>query len=955
MPSVACPFRTAGQAPTVTLRITMTLNAGTKLGRYEIRSPLGAGGMGEVYLADDTKLDRKVAIKILPAAVASDGNRMRRFVQEAKAAAVLNHPNVGHIYEIAEADGLNFIAMELVEGETIRELLTGTRIELDTILEVAIQTAAALTAAHEAGIVHRDIKPENIMLRARDGYVKVLDFGLAKLEEPTGATLDQEASTIVQVVTDPGVVMGTAQYMSPEQARGLQVDARTDIFSLGVVLFEMLAGCSPFQGETKADVLASILGHEPPPLARYSREIPEMLEWIVTKALRKSREERYQTARELLTDLRSLKQRLDFMAEQERSVPPPMRSEATDASSTRLSSTRTENIGTATERQVHPVTSAQNLVGEVKRHKRGVFLVLTALLLVVAAVVLGIKYFGRRQVTARSAEPFSKVRLARLTTTGNAGSGAISPDGKYIVHVMGGPGQQSIWLRHIDTGSDKEIAPSIGTNYCCPFFSHDGSYVYYYKSSTNSPNVMYQVPVLGGTAKTIAEDIDSKATLSSNGKHLAFMRGYPPQGIVALIVANADGTGERKVLTHPISEFFPVGNTMFPAWSPDGEIIVIGVPAVDGAGSYRQMLAVRVNDGSTTPVSSQRWSSLGQFAWLNDGSGLLFTASDQAPGSPQQIWYMSYPEGKTRRITNDLNDYRGISLTADSRALVTVQIDLTASIWTAPSAEAHRATEITSNKYDGLEGIAIASDGRVVYTSRAGGNLGLWITNPDGTGQKQLTTDPHSHLAPAITPDGRYVVFGSDIAGSQNIWRMDIDGSNPKQLTRGEADLFPHCTPDSQWVVYTANHRGKQTLWRVSIDGGDPIQVTNFVSARAVIAPDGKQIACAYLDEQGNSPRWVAAIIPFEGGQPLKKFDVPRQRQRMILRWSLTGQELTYIVNRAGISNIWSQPVDGSPAKQLTDFKSNQIFSFDWSRDGKLLGLARGVASSDVVLITDLN
>ncbi len=931
------------------------LTAGIKLGRYEIRSQLGAGGMGEVYLALDTKLDRKVALKILPSDVAADRNRMLRFVQEAKAAAALNHPNIGHIYEIGEADELNFIAMELVDGETLRRHLNGLQNEMNRIVEVAIQIADALTAAHEAGIAHRDIKPENIMLRSRDGYVKVLDFGLAKLAEPTATAIDPEAATRAQIVTDPGVVLGTVQYMSPEQARGLEVDARTDIFSFGVVLYEMLAGCGPFQGETKADVLASILGKEPPPLARYSRETPEMLEWIVTKALRKSRAERYQTARELLTDLRSLKQRLDFAAEQERSVPPSTRSEATDVSGSRRSPTGTvEYTETETESQVHPVTSAEYLVSEVKRHKRGAFLVLTVLALVIAGVALGLKYFGRRQAKTLSEEAFSKIRLARLTTTGKAGTGAISPDGKYVVHVMGDPGQQSIWLRHIDTGSDKEIAPSIGTNYCCPSFTHDGSYVYYQRSSTNAPNVLYQVPVLGGASRTIAEDIDSKVTLSPNGKQLAFIRGYPAEGIAALIVANADGSGERRILNHPIVDFFPVGNTMFPAWSPDGEIIVIGVPAVDGAGSFRQMLAVRANDGAKTPISSQRWSTLGQFAWLNDGSGLIFTATD-APGSPQQIWYMSYPDGKTRRITNDLNDYRGISLSADSRALVTVQIDLTASIWIVPSAEAQRAAQITSNKYDGLEGVAIASDGRVVYTSRAGGNLSLWITNPDRTGQKQLTTDPHNHLAPAITPDGRYVVFGSDRAGSQNIWRIGTDGSNPKQLTRGEADLYPQCSPDSQWVVYTANNGGKQTLWKVPIDGGDPIQMTNFISARAVISPDGKQLACAYLDEQGTSPRWAAAIIPFEGGQPLKTFDVPRQRQRMILRWSLTGQELTYIVNRAGISNIWSQPVDGSPAKQLTDFKSNQIFSFDWSRDGKLLGLARGAASSDVVLIIDIN
>jgi serine/threonine protein kinase/Tol biopolymer transport system component len=929
------------------------LSPGTKLSRYEIRSLLGAGGMGEVYLAEDTKLDRKVALKILPAKVAANPESMRRFVQEAKAASALNHPNIVTIYEIEEITSTRFIATEFIDGETLREHMRHTPLKINKVIEVSIQIADALTAAHEAGIVHRDVKPENIMLRRRDGYVKVLDFGLAKLTERHDETIDLDAATKARIVTEPGVVLGTVQYMSPEQARGLTVDARTDIFSLGVVLYEMLAGCAPFKGETRTDILAAILDKEPPPLARYSSEVPEMLEWIVTKAIRKSRAERYQTARELLTDLRSLKQRLDFAAEQERSVPPATRGEAADAATGGKASTETvAGFVTATEEHTHPTTSAEYLVSEAKRHKGGVILVLTALVIAVAGVGFGLKYFGGQPT--KSAEPFSKIKLTRITTTGKAGLAGISPDGKYVAHVMGDAGQQSIWLRHIDTGSDKEIAPSIGTGYCCPFFTHDGSYIYYSKSATNGPNVLYQAPVLGGTTRTIIEDIDSRASLSPNGKQLAFIRGYPTEGKAALVVANADGPGEQKLATFDIVDFFPVGNTMFPAWSPDGATIVLGAPAVDATGSYRQMLALRTKDGAATPITSQRWSSLGQFEWLRDGTGLIFTASDQAPGSPQQVWYTSYPGGETRRITNDLNDYRGITLTADSRALVTLQTDPTASIWIAPSAEAHGAAQITANKYDGLEGIAFVPDGRVVYTSRVGGNLNLWITKPDGTGQKQLTTDPHSHLAPAVSPDGRYVVFVSDSAGSQNVWRMDIDGGNPKQLTKGKADQYPTCSPDSQWVVYTSNDGGKQRLWKVPIDGGDAKQLTNFTSARGVISRDGKQLACAYLDEQGKSPRWVGAIIPFAGGQPIKKFDVPRQRQRTVLSWSLGGRELTYIATRAGVSNIWSQPVDGGPPKQLTDFKSNLIFFFDWSRDGKQLALARGSVTSDVVLINEI-
>ena len=299
----------------------MTLGAGTQLGRYEIRSKLGEGGMGEVYLTQDTKLDRKVALKILPAEVAAHPDRMKRFVQEAKTASALNHPNIITIYEIEQINSVNLIATEFIDGETLRQRMRNAPLKVSEVLDVATQIASALAAAHAAGIVHRDIKPENIMLR-RDGIVKVLDFGLAKLTERLPpASVDTEAPTTFK--TDPGTVVGTVIYMSPEQARGMPVDARTDIFSLGVVLYEMVTGCLPFEGSNPSDVLASILSEkEPQPLARYSREVPAELERIVSKALRKEREQRYQTTKDLLLDLQSLRQQLEFEAKLERSTPP---------------------------------------------------------------------------------------------------------------------------------------------------------------------------------------------------------------------------------------------------------------------------------------------------------------------------------------------------------------------------------------------------------------------------------------------------------------------------------------------------------------------------------------------------------------------------------------------------------------------------------------------------------
>jgi len=381
----------------------MPIDAGTRVGRYEIRAPLGAGGMGEVYLAQDTELERSVALKVLPHDVASDKQRMERFIREAKTASALNHPNILTIYEIGHKDETHFIATEFIEGETLRQHLKGARMKMSDVLSVAIQTADALSAAHEANIVHRDIKPENIILRKRDAYVKVVDFGLAKLTEQQSPTIDTEAPTLFK--TEEGAVIGTVSYMSPEQAKGSKVDARTDIWSLGVMLFETVAGCLPFEGSTTSETLASILNEkEPPPLARFAREVPAELERIVEKALRKDREERYQTIKDMLLDLRSLRHRLQFEAELERSQEPPFRSTGV---STGARQTPIETIVTSAARSSNltatpQTSSAEYLFGEIKRHERGAVI---ALAVVMTLATITYFYFARinRSITASQA------------------------------------------------------------------------------------------------------------------------------------------------------------------------------------------------------------------------------------------------------------------------------------------------------------------------------------------------------------------------------------------------------------------------------------------------------------------------------------------------------------------------------------------------------------------------
>ncbi|HVS20974.1 MAG TPA: serine/threonine-protein kinase, partial [Pyrinomonadaceae bacterium] len=378
-------------------RVSTLVSVGTKLGRYEIHSQLGAGGMGEVYLAQDTKLDRKVALKVLPGDIASDKERLLRFEREAHAVSALNHPNIITIHEIGESDGVHFIATEFIDGTTLGDRLASRSLTLSEMLAVAAQIARAIQAAHEAGIVHRDIKPGNVMLR-RDGYVKVLDFGIAKLTEHTSGAIDSEAATIARMVnTEPGKIMGTTHYMAPEQVRNQTIDARTDIWSLGVLLYEMIAGRKPFLGETFGDLIAAILTNEPPALSELAPECPAELERIVVKALQKDRKQRYQHAKDLSSDLKGLRRRLAFEAELERSATVD-HSDALTAPKTVTGATlSTGPVGAATDgigatgqiaaADLHTTSSAEYLVNEFRKHKRSVFLALIPLVVAAAALV----------------------------------------------------------------------------------------------------------------------------------------------------------------------------------------------------------------------------------------------------------------------------------------------------------------------------------------------------------------------------------------------------------------------------------------------------------------------------------------------------------------------------------------------------------------------------------------
>ncbi|MDX6611131.1 MAG: eukaryotic-like serine/threonine-protein kinase [Blastocatellia bacterium] len=935
----------------------MSLEPGTKLGRYEIRSKIAEGGMGEVHLAQDSRLGRTVALKILPAAVASDPDRMRRFVQEARLASGLNHPNVAHIYEIEEIDGHHFIVMEYIEGRTLRQHMAHRQMELSETLEIGMQVAAALSAAHETGIVHRDIKPENIMVRP-DGYIKVLDFGVAKLtDRPT--TADTEAPTKALVNTDPGAVLGTVGYMSPEQARGTEVDRRTDLWSLGVVLYEMLAGRPPFEAATAGDVMSAILGKEPPLLTRYVREVPEALDWIITKALTKDREDRYQTAREISGDLRRLKERLQTAAEIERSVAPDK------ASRQILSRTSTAGDTTANTQLAAPQTgksptpptasSAEYLVGEIKSHKTGLIVAVVALavglvIFTVVGIIVVYKLGGRSREGSQSAKRLpsaANMKITRLTVNGKTENAAISPDGKTVVYVLREGGQRSLWIRQVATNSNVQIVPPAESSIGRETLSPDGNYVYYTaRDKENVNGSLFQVAAFGGTPRKILANIGSPITFSPTGNRIAFMRNdNAGSGEDQLIVANADGTNERQLAARKGDKFFSYGG---PSWSPDGKVIAAAAGTYAG-GFHLLVVAVDAETGAQTDMTSRKFSDTGRVSWLADGSGILVNATEQG-ASHGQIWQIDYPSGEARTITRDLNDYGGTSLTADSRSLVTVQLDVTSNIWVTTPNDLSHGKQLTTGKLEGDRGLAWTADNKIVYTSIASGNLDLWIMNADGTNQKQLTTDAQEDANPKLSPDGRQIFFNSVRGGLPSIWRMDTDGSNQKQLTNQE-DYVQQISPDGKWIVFDSWRTGRLTLWKMGIDGGGPVQISDMFINSVAISPDGKLLACWMTDEKQNSIKRLI-ILPFEGGNPIKTFDPPTTAGGQP-EWTADGTALVFYDGRSGTSNLWSLPLDGGPMKQLTDLKPDSVFWFTTSPDRKFVAVARGLVTSDVILISD--
>ncbi len=887
-------------SPSFFSEIKSTNLSGQTLGQFQIISHIGSGGMGEVYLAKELRLDRLVALKALPISLSGNRTYLMRFQTEAKAAATLNHPNVATVYSVEEINGQPFFTMEYVDGKTLDSLIPEHGLSLKLFLEWFGDLADALSHAHEKGVIHRDIKPGNIMITSA-GVPKILDFGLAQID-PKKVT--DESSTLS--LTQPGQILGTPSYMSPEQAEGERIDNRSDIFSFGIVMYEAITGERPFKGESYAAIVSELLTKEPAAISDIKPDTPFLLSRLIVRCLHKSASRRFQTMHEVRVIL--------------------------------------EEIKAAVEAGDTIVNSAPGFVQKKdSAFQKRIFVPL--LLMIFLAVGFGFYLFTKE--TPRSPVSFQNLTLRKLSQSNNVVYAHISPDGKSVAYnTIEDNEERSLWIRNVEDKNALQLLPPQPVFFWGGLsISKDGSQIYYITAERDADHgTLYRTSSLGGTPRKIVENVNDLGSLSPDGERVLYVRYGKKMQLLSATAS--DGGNEVEILSTEARQIY-----RDPQFSADGtKIFFIKFELIKGE-EYWSLVEISSSGGKERVIIPLRKPRINEIAVLKDKSGLVVNAVDSISNLPQ-IYYVSISDGKETRITNDLNAYFGISVSDDVETIVTAQRHSSNNI--SIFAEGESIQEKQLFKEDNIYSTAVFTpDGKIVYDAEDNNRPHIWIVNADGSNPQQLTPNDSTDFNPFVTPDGRYIIFLSERTGERKIWRMENDGSDPQNLTPVEGRIISHSfLNDKKTVFFIWNREEKKAIGEVPLMGGEIKEFPLVGEGLTAISADGKRFAYIFYDEKDKKRK--VRIRPFETDEPSTVFDISPIR---FLKWTIDGKGLLYRANETGkesASTVWIQPVSGGDPRPFLSVKPDAVIDVSQSKDGKQVVVVSGKLLTDTVMLTKI-
>jgi eukaryotic-like serine/threonine-protein kinase len=769
------------------------------------------------------------------------------------------------------------------------------------------------------------------MIRS-DGLIKILDFGLVKLANNVAAAGDVFNMPTQRQLTTPGIIMGTAQYMSPEQARAQSTDARTDIWSLGCVIYEMACGQPPFAGETSADLIAEIVKAPPVPLRIKCPNIPKRMEEIIRKTLEKAPDNRYQTAKELLADLKQVQRSID-------ANPALSRANLLPAKLRKVIRKRPRPPRT-TDKDLANVSSAEYLIWGIKAHWLTTIGIVLFVLGLLGATAFTVRNYWRKPEVVQQTV-IKNPTIDRLTGDGKTQFAAISPNGKVLAYVKSDGGQFSLWVKQLATNSNIQlVAPGAIGEYDYLTFDPEGDFVYFTGANhdTTAMGSIFRVPVLGGAYTEVLAHAGWPSFSPDGGQIVFHTEDDKPDGTTEWIleIVDLDGANRRRLAS-------TFGNRVLwkPSWSPDGKLIACGVS--EEAEQRASVLLLNVENGSTASVFEGEWRNVRDIAWRPNMDGILVEGLVK---DTRRIWEITLSTGQVNPLTQASGNYTGVSLSADGRVLVSAQKDVRSSLWISPNAEFEKAVQVTSGKARHY-GVTWAKDKRIIFSTDASGNAELWSINADGSEETQLTNEPDGwKIAPLASRDGRYV-FYSEGDQRTNIWRRDTDGSRPVQLTTGDFDVAGGISSEGNWLIYAARSENSFETRRVSIDGGQSMGLSAELPVGGSMSPDGKSMAGMDMDK--STKKLMLKILPMEDGGLSRTFKVSERVFLRLIEWTPDGRYITY-VDISG--NIWRQSISGGPPQKMTDYKQNGVFFWKWSLDGKQLAMIRGEETYDAVTLS---